>query len=63
MQRKFDVIFKGDVFNNINSDSIINIIKKYAKSKSNEKTNLSEKLKEEFLNERTNNSFKPHQKQ
>ena len=63
MQRKFDVIFKGDVFNNINSDSIINIIKKYAKSKSNEKTNLSEKLKEEFLNERTNNSFKPHHKQ
>lgn len=57
-QRKFNVIFKGDIFNNISSDNIINIIKKYVQSKSNEKTNLSEKLKGEFLNEHNNIFFK-----
>lgn len=46
-QRKFDVIFKGDVFNNINSDNIINIITKHAQYKLKDKDSEASFIKKE----------------
>lgn len=47
--RTFTVIFKGEIFNNINSDSMINILAKHAFYKFNESD--PKKMKGEFFNE------------
>ncbi|MFC1842125.1 hypothetical protein ACFLYU_00495 [Candidatus Dependentiae bacterium] len=48
-QRTFDIIFNGELFNNISSENVLHIIKKYAFAKFKEKD--PEKLKGELINE------------